>query len=285
MYILNLRALITDLKKHKLSAGDQQKYFWSLFFIYSLFLLLPAIYLLRVEQDLLALILTGMQVIILSLVPKLYYRTQKTKALYLPDVQFRAVAFVQFARLLVLIALEIAMLAIVALIIGGIVFLVYKLGESPILAQHNLLNHRFMAGMLLILIMVSCFLVFKLIFTSLLNSKFAKFLDQKIKPFFNEQEFSILNSPALLSRYLLTWRYCDYCDGSQCSAWWRRCQHDHRFNTRYAVALLVLSFISYTTFSSYSFYNYIYASITLCISLVLFQLVWLRQVNLALSEI
>lgn len=285
MYILNLWALITDLKKHKLSAGDQQKYFWSLFFSYSLFLLLPMIYLLRVKQNWLALALSSVQVAILLFVSGLRYRTQKNQSSIASGAQFSAVAFVQFMRFLFLIILESTMLAIVALIIGAIVFLVYKLGESPILAQHNLLNHRFMAGMLLILIMVSCFLVFKLIFTSLLNSKLAKFLDQKIKPFFDKQEFSILTSPALLSRYLVNWRYCDYCDGSQCPAWWRRCQHDRKFNTRYAVALLVLSFISYTTFSSYPFYNYIYASITLCISLVLFQLVWLRQVNLALSEI
>src|SRR3990167_492993 len=122
MYILNLWALITDLKKHKLSSIDQQKYFWSLFFSYSLFLLFPVIYLLRVEQNWLALALSSVQVAILLLASGLRYRTQKNQSSIASGAQFSAVAFVQLMRILFLIILESTMLAIVALIIGGIVF-------------------------------------------------------------------------------------------------------------------------------------------------------------------
>src|SRR3990167_3880823 len=116
MYILNLWALITDLKKHKLSSIDQQKYFWSLFFLF------PVIYLLRVEQNWLALALSSVQVAILLLASGLRYRTQKNQSSIASGAQFSAVAFVQLMRILFLIILESTMLAIVALIIGGIVF-------------------------------------------------------------------------------------------------------------------------------------------------------------------
>jgi hypothetical protein len=284
MYVLNLRALITDLKKHKLSASDQRKYFWNLFFSYSLFLLLPVIYLLRIEQNLLALSLTGVQVAILLLASGLRYRTLRNQSSISSGSQFSAVAFVQLVRILFLIILEVAMLAIVALIIGAIVFLVYKLGELPSLAGYNLLDHRLMAGLLLILIILSGFLIFKLIFASLFNSKWAKFLDQKIKLFFNEQEFSILNSPVILSRYLNRWNYCNCCGNPKCSVW-RRCQYGQRFNIRFVAALFVLSLIYFTIIFYYPYPNYNYAPIVLCISLILFQLFWLRQVNLALSEV
>lgn len=281
MYILNLQALVTDLKKHKLSASDQRKYFWSWLLSYSLFLLLPVIYLLRVEQDLLALVLVGVQLLILLLVSRFSYRTPRNQNSVSSGAQFSAVAFVQLMRILFLIILEVVMLALAALIIGAIIFLIYKLGELPSLAGYNLLNYRLLAGLLLILIMFSGFLIFKLIFTSFLNSELAKFLDKKIKLFFNEQEFSILNSPAILSGYLTSWSCC----GNHKCPVWRRCQYGQRFNTRYVVALFVLGLISYTTFSAYPFYNYTYASITLCITLILFQLFWLRSVNLALSEV
>ncbi len=285
MYILNLQALVTDLKKHKFSASDQRKYFWSWLLSYSLFLLLPVIYLLRVEQDLLALVLVGVQLLILLLVSRFSYRTPRNQNSVSSGAQFSAVAFVQLMRILFLIILEVVMLALAALIIGAIVFLVYKLGELPSLAGYNLLNYRLLAGLLLILIMFSGFLIFKLIFTSFLNSELAKFLDKKIKLFFNEQEFSILNSPAILSGYLTPWSCCNNHSGNHKCTAWRRCQYGRRFNTRYAVALFVLGLIFFATFSAYPFYNYTYASITLCISLILFQLFWLRQVSVALSDV
>lgn len=283
MYVLNLRALIADFKKNKLGASAQRKYFWSLFFSYSLFLLLPAIYLLCVKQEFLALSLVGAQLVILLFVLGLYYRTPKNQSTVSFCTQFSAVAFVQFMRFLFLMILEITMLTIAALIIGLIVFLVYKLGALPSLTGYNLRDHRLLAGLLLTLIMFGCFLVFKLVFTGLLNSKIAKVLDQKIKLFFNEQEFYTL-SPIILSQYLTKLGYCDYCGNLKCSVW-HRCQYGQRFNTRYVIGLLVLGLIFFTLSSYYPLYNNSYASITLCITLVLFQLFWLRQVNLVLNKI
>ncbi len=286
MYILNLQALVTDLKKHKLSASDQRKYFCSLILSYGLFLLLPVIYLLRIEQDLLALSLTGLQVAILLLVSGFSYRkvTRKSNSAGFLRAQFSAVAFVQLMRILFLIILEVVMLALAALIIGAIVFLVYKLGELPSLAGYNLLNHRLLAGLLLVLIIALGYLLFKFIATALINSKLAKLLGKKLSQVFDEREFSLNKLPKLLFYYLpismRPLRGCFHCGDTNKQ---HKCLN---YNGTMPLTLLVVG-INYFTFLTYynPYDNNFYAAVALCIILGLFQLFWLRQVNLALGEV
>ena len=284
MYILNLQALVTDLKKHKLSASDQRKYFWSWLLSYSLFLLFPVIYLLRVEQDLLALVLVGVQLLILLLMSGLRYRTPRNQNSVSSGAQFSAVAFVQLMRILFLIILEVVMLALAALIIGAIVFLVYKLGELPSLAGYNLLNHRLLAGLLLVLIIALGYLLFKFIATALINSKLAKLLGKKLSQVFDEREFSLNKLPKLLFYYLpilmRPLRGCFRCGNTNKQ---HKCLN---YNGTTPLTLLVVGIIYFTFLTYYNPYdNNFYAAVALCIILGLFQLFWLRQVNLALGEV